>query len=196
MVSGAEQQNHLFLFVMALSTADLLLLLTIPMSVTDIVLERWVFGGTLPLPSSLPSHPRGHEWRKGVFGEVMCTGFWLVEGMNKISSVSILTLMSFDRWLALRFPRKAFKLRSPKGACVQISLAGLLSLLLIVPMLVFTRTFPRPFPTPSFDRIHPRLPDVMTFRYFDRERNRTIAVEKCLNDIPHNRFANYFFSYM
>ncbi|KAI6232520.1 putative G-protein coupled receptor C06G4.5 [Aphelenchoides besseyi] len=77
--------NYVFrgmsMYIFALTLTDILVLLMMPLVISYFALDNWIFG------------------------YFACKFFFAVESINKIMSISILTLMSFERYLLICKPR-------------------------------------------------------------------------------------------
>lgn len=108
---GRQLPNrHMLVYVLALCIVDALVLGTLPMLITQLYLQRWIFGQTL------------------------CTVFWTIESINKTLSTFILTCLSFDRYLAVRFPQRCLHIRTVRGALYILCCCVVFSSLLLMPV--------------------------------------------------------------
>ncbi|XP_067914733.1 melanin-concentrating hormone receptor 1-like [Heterodontus francisci] len=103
------------IFIFNLSLVDLLFLLGMPF-----LIHQLVGNGT---------------WH---FGAVMCTIITALDSNSQITSTYILTIMSFDRYLATVHPLKSTYMRTPSVATLVICLVWLMSFLTIIPMWLYT----------------------------------------------------------
>nr|BAM63325.1 melanin-concentrating hormone receptor 1 [Sphyrna lewini] len=109
------------IFIFNLSLVDLLFLLGMPF-----LIHQLVGNGT---------------WH---FGAAMCTIITTLDSNSQITSTYILTVMSFDRYLATVHPLKSTCVRTPSVATLVIGLVWLMSFLTIVPVWLYTGLMPLP----------------------------------------------------
>lgn len=102
--------RHMLVYVLALCIVDALVLGTLPMLITQLYLQKWIFGQTL------------------------CTVFWTIESINKTLSTFILTCLSFDRYLAVRFPQRCLHIRTVRGALYILFSCIVFAALLLMPV--------------------------------------------------------------
>ncbi len=142
--------NHIYKYVLALSIVDLLVLTMIPMLITYLLKGSWQFG----------------------YG--MCKMFWTIENVNKVLSVAILTIMSFERYLTICRPFKGCHYRPRFSVITVLMSSGTLVVLLLAPVINYANT-----------KAYSRLID-----------NDTVFVKTiCSSDIPDN-FLPIFIGYM
>ncbi len=101
-----------FFYVTALCCADLAAMLSIPLTIADLLLGSWIFG------------------------ETMCKVHFLLDSVSKTLSTFLLTLISFDRYIAIchaRNNRLQF-LRSPKSVMSLLVLSLICALGLLAPL--------------------------------------------------------------
>uniref|UniRef100_UPI00398F3A76 somatostatin receptor type 2-like n=1 Tax=Pristiophorus japonicus TaxID=55135 RepID=UPI00398F3A76 len=103
------------IFIFNLSLVDLLFLLGMPF-----LIHQLVGNGT---------------WH---FGAVMCTIITTLDSNSQITSTYILTVMTFDRYLATVHPLKSTYMRTPSVATLAICLVWLISFLTIIPVWLYT----------------------------------------------------------
>uniref|UniRef100_A0A915IRL7 G-protein coupled receptors family 1 profile domain-containing protein n=1 Tax=Romanomermis culicivorax TaxID=13658 RepID=A0A915IRL7_ROMCU len=106
---GKKFSSHSYVYILALTTVDAIVVGHLPLIALDILLQRWPFGPT------------------------MCKFYWAAECLNKQLSTLIMAAFSFDRYLAVCRPNER-KLRSVKMATVVVSLCVILASLLILPV--------------------------------------------------------------
>ena len=82
------------------SLMDLLVILSLPLTISDMLLGHWIFGS-------------------GV-----CKLHWIMESVGKIMSTAILTLMSFDRYMGVCFPMKAGRRSVKASSAILLLLIG------------------------------------------------------------------------
>ncbi|KAK6040130.1 hypothetical protein COOONC_22365 [Cooperia oncophora] len=78
--SSVTALGNTFIYVVALCAVDLLVTVSIPFSLSNTILNNWVFG------------------------EFGCKLHWAVELSNKMCSTFILTALAFDRYMAICHP--------------------------------------------------------------------------------------------
>ncbi|XP_048467092.1 LOW QUALITY PROTEIN: melanin-concentrating hormone receptor 1-like [Rhincodon typus] len=109
------------IFIFNLSLVDLLFLLGMPF-----LIHQLVGNGT---------------WH---FGAAMCTIITTLDSHSQITSTYILTVMSFDRYLATVHPLKSTSMRTPSVATLVICLVWLMSFLTVIPVWLYTGLMPLP----------------------------------------------------
>ncbi|XP_043570323.1 melanin-concentrating hormone receptor 1-like isoform X1 [Chiloscyllium plagiosum] len=109
------------IFIFNLSLVDLLFLLGMPF-----LIHQLVGNGT---------------WH---FGAALCTVITTLDSHSQITSTYILTVMSFDRYLATVHPLKSTSMRTPSVATFVICLVWLMSFLTIIPVWLYTGLMPLP----------------------------------------------------
>ena len=108
--SSMKTASMVYIFNLAL--ADFLFLLTVPMTITNIILRRWVFG------------------------EIMCKAFYGMYGINVFGSVYTLVLMSVDRFIAICC-MKMKDVRTTTNSVISCVCIWILSVLLSLPLLMY-----------------------------------------------------------
>nr|QVK45657.1 G protein-coupled receptor [Proales similis] len=103
------------LYLVNLAVSDLLYVLLIPILITTMNVNKWVFG---PL---------------------VCKLFFTLSYLCQFSSVFILVVLSVDRYLSIKYPTQLNKFRSHGKARMVIALTWLLSALFTLPVSVYTR---------------------------------------------------------
>lgn len=111
--------TNMYIFNLAIS--DLIFLLHIAMITTTTIVKHWVFG------------------------EVLCKIFFTTLAITSFSSVLTLTSLSVDRYIAVCKPDLSQKHRQPLKAVFLIVVIWTLSLLLSMPIILFSRRTPHPF---------------------------------------------------
>ncbi|XP_041072749.1 melanin-concentrating hormone receptor 1-like [Carcharodon carcharias] len=109
------------IFIFNLSLVDLLFLLGMPF-----LIHQLVGNGT---------------WH---FGAAMCTIITTLDSNSQITSTYILTVMSFDRYLATVHPLKSTYMCTTSVATLVICLVWLMSFLTIIPVWLYTGLMPLP----------------------------------------------------
>lgn len=104
------------IYILNLAIADELLMLSVPFLVTSTLLRHWPFGALL------------------------CRLVLSVDAVNMFTSIYCLTVLSVDRYVAVVHPIKAARYRRPTVAKVVNLGVWVLSLLVILPIVVFSRT--------------------------------------------------------
>ncbi|XP_061191207.1 somatostatin receptor type 2-like [Saccostrea echinata] len=111
--------TNMYIFNLALS--DLIFLLHIAMITTTTIVKHWVFG------------------------EALCKIFFTTVAITSFSSVLTLTSLSVDRYIAVCKPVISQKHRQPMKAVFVIVVIWTLSLLLSMPIILFSRRTSHPF---------------------------------------------------
>eukprot|EP00061_Rhincodon_typus_P003225 g19576.t1 len=114
----AKMKTATNIYLLNLAVADELFMLSVPFVAAAAALGRWPFG---PL---------------------MCRAVLSVDGLNQFTSVFGLTVLSADRYVAVVHPIKAARYRRPSVARLVNLGVWLLSLLVILPIVVFAGTAP------------------------------------------------------
>lgn len=105
--------TNMYIFTLALS--DLIFILHIAMVATTVIIKHWIFG------------------------EVLCKFYWITVSLTMFSSVLTLSCLSFDRYIAVCKPVISQRHRQPaKAGFVIICIWGL-SLLLSIPMILYSK---------------------------------------------------------
>ncbi|XP_078086622.1 somatostatin receptor type 1-like [Mustelus asterias] len=109
----AKMRTATNIYILNLAIADELFMLSVPFLAVSAALRRWPFG---PL---------------------LCRAVLSVDGINQFTSVFCLTVLSVDRYVAVVHPIKAARYRRPSVAKLINLAVWLLSLLVILPIIVF-----------------------------------------------------------
>ncbi len=109
-------------YLLHLALSDLVFLSGIPFFVSSLITRAWIFGG------------------------FVCKLFFLTQGVNQYTSIIILALLSFDRYLAVCHSARSIIWRSRVNPNLLLILTWILSFILMLPIITFTTTIQ---PTPS-----------------------------------------------
>lgn len=102
--------KHMFLYILALSFVDTLVLANVPLIIVDIIMNG--------------------EW---IFGNILCKIHWTTDSVNKILSTFILTMVSFDRYLAICHPFRMKCWRSVRTTILALLFCTVFSICLLSP---------------------------------------------------------------
>ncbi|GAB1610756.1 somatostatin receptor type 2-like [Argonauta hians] len=103
-------------YILNLAIADVLFLVSIPMLIVTIRYGFWVFGF------------------------FMCKLYYLLVAINSFTGVFTLTVMSADRYFAVCHPIKSMSLRTPKVALIITICTWMISILIMLPALMYSTT--------------------------------------------------------
>jgi hypothetical protein len=103
-------------YLLHLALSDLVFLSGIPFFVSSLITRAWIFGS------------------------FVCKLFFLTQGVNQYTSVIILALLSFDRYLAVCHSAKSIIWRSRVNPNLLLILTWILSFILMIPIITFTTT--------------------------------------------------------
>uniref|UniRef100_A0A914XEN6 G-protein coupled receptors family 1 profile domain-containing protein n=1 Tax=Plectus sambesii TaxID=2011161 RepID=A0A914XEN6_9BILA len=117
--------EHVFLFVMALSIVDLLVLMNVPLVISFIYYGEWLFS----------------RW--------LCKMYWTMENVNKLLSVAILTVLSVERYMAVCHPFKCMSLHSKRTVLLVIGALAAVITLLLLPIIIYTDVHTSHAPPPN-----------------------------------------------
>ncbi|CAF0913312.1 unnamed protein product [Adineta steineri] len=101
-------------YLLHLALSDLVFLSGIPFFVSSLITRAWIFGG------------------------FVCKLFFLTQGVNQFTSIIILALLSFDRYLAVCHSSKSVTWRSRVNPNLLLILTWILSFILMLPIIAFT----------------------------------------------------------
>ncbi|XP_072135492.1 somatostatin receptor type 1 [Mobula birostris] len=114
----AKMKTATNIYILNLAIADELLMLSVPFLVTSTLLNHWPFGSLL------------------------CRLVLSVDAVNMFTSIYCLTVLSVDRYIAVVHPIKAASYRRPTIAKIVNLAVWLLSILVILPIIIFADTAP------------------------------------------------------
>ncbi|CEF60984.1 G protein-coupled receptor, rhodopsin-like family and GPCR, rhodopsin-like, 7TM domain-containing protein [Strongyloides ratti] len=147
--SMSQMFRNIASYILTLSIVDLMVLSMIPLLLGQMFCDSWPFG---------------------YFG---CKLFWAVENINKILSIGILTIMSFERLMAVYRPfNKSVCLKS--NFFVIISILTIFSILLNIPIIYYA--------------------DILEHEMIN-DNSTIIKIKICRSELPDN-IMPYFITYM
>ncbi|XP_067844498.1 somatostatin receptor type 1-like [Heptranchias perlo] len=114
----AKMKTATNIYILNLAIADELFMLSVPFLSASAALQRWPFGS------------------------LMCRTVLSVDGINQFTSVFCLTVLSVDRYIAVVHPIKAARYRRPTIAKIINICVWILSLIVILPIIIFAGTAP------------------------------------------------------
>ncbi|XP_067901753.1 somatostatin receptor type 1-like [Heterodontus francisci] len=114
----AKMKTATNIYILNLAIADELFMLSVPFLSASAALQRWPFGS------------------------LMCRTVLSVDGINQFTSVFCLTVLSVDRYVAVVHPIKAARYRRPTVAKIINICVWILSLIVILPIIIFAGTAP------------------------------------------------------
>ncbi|KAK6751447.1 hypothetical protein RB195_003067 [Necator americanus] len=100
-----------------LSVVDLVVILHLPFLVVDLLKGEWLFG------------------------TAMCKLYWFGESISKLLSSFVMTVLSWDRYLAVCSPVKSMRIRSNCVALLVLLICSLLAVILLLPVLIQSTVF-------------------------------------------------------
>ncbi|CAM9829426.1 somatostatin receptor type 1-like [Lampetra fluviatilis] len=104
------------IYILNLAVADELFMMSVPFLATSTALQHWPFGSSL------------------------CRLVLSVDGINMFTSVFCLTVLTFDRYVAVVHPIKAARYRRPSVAKAINAAVWALSMVVILPIVVYADT--------------------------------------------------------
>ncbi|XP_047427746.1 somatostatin receptor type 1-like [Mugil cephalus] len=114
----AKMKTATNIYILNLAIADELFMLSVPFLATSAAVRHWPFGS------------------------LMCRLVLSVDGINMFTSIFCLTVLSVDRYVAVVHPIKAARYRRPTVAKVVNVCVWGLSLVVILPIIIFADTVP------------------------------------------------------
>ncbi|CAM2699393.1 unnamed protein product [Rotaria socialis] len=90
--------------------------------------------------SGIPFFASSLITRAWIFGDFTCKLFFLTQGVNQYTSIIILALLAFDRYLAVCYSAKSIVWRSRVNPNLLLILTWILSFILMLPIIAFTAT--------------------------------------------------------
>ncbi|MCP9265470.1 hypothetical protein DINM_020784 [Dirofilaria immitis] len=107
-----ESTRKLIRLIFSLSVVDFLVIMHLPFLINDLLYGQWLFG------------------------KVMCKFYWFGESVNKLLSSFIMTVLSWDRYLAVCSPIKSIRMRRTMVACIVLLLCSALAIILLLPVVM------------------------------------------------------------
>lgn len=107
--------QNVFIYILCLSGVDLLVVMLLPILISDVIMSRW--------------------W----FGDAFCKIYIIIESVNKMLSTFILAMLSFDRYLAVCRPHESRVIRKPKITLVITILLLLTVIFLLTPVYFYAQ---------------------------------------------------------
>ncbi|CAF1515589.1 unnamed protein product [Adineta steineri] len=101
-------------YLLHLALSDLVFLSGVPFFISSIITRSWIFGS------------------------IVCKIFFLTQGVNQYTSIIILALLSFDRYLAVCHSTKSIVWRSRVNPNILLIFVWILSFVLMLPIIIFT----------------------------------------------------------
>ena len=102
-------------YLINLAIADFILLFFILFLIPTVIMERWIFG------------------------LILCKIYFSLTYMCQLNAAFIICILSFDRWLAVRFPLKVKNYRNLFITKIIIFLSWTISAILSIPVMMFTK---------------------------------------------------------
>lgn len=107
---GVIQNPNLFIYILCMSMVDVLVLLSLPMLVTNMYFFQWIFGRCL------------------------CKVYWIVESINKMLSTFVLCALSCERYLTICHTNWKCGMRNTEGTVKLIGILIILVVVLLIPV--------------------------------------------------------------
>lgn len=101
-------------YLLHLALSDLVFLTGIPFFISSLMTQAWIFG------------------------KFFCKLFFLIQGVNQYTSIMILALLSFDRYLAVCYSYRSVAWRKRCNPNLLLTLSWLTSFMLMLPIILFT----------------------------------------------------------
>ncbi len=114
----AKMKTATNIYILNLAIADELVMLSVPFLVTSSLLHHWPFGSLL------------------------CRLVLSVDAINMFTSIYCLTVLSIDRYISVVHPIKAARYRRPTIAKMVNLAVWIFSILVILPIIIFSTTAP------------------------------------------------------
>lgn len=110
-----SMNQNVFIYILCLSSVDALVVMLLPILLSDTILFHWIFGETL------------------------CKLYMIAESTNKMLSTFILAMLSFDRYLAVCRPNDVSFMRTPKGTMIIVICLLVLVSALLTPVYIYAQ---------------------------------------------------------
>lgn len=107
--------QNVFIYILCLSFVDSLVIMFLPILLSDMILFHWIFG------------------------ESFCKFYIMIESVNKMLSTFILAMLSFDRYLAVCRPNDSSKMRSSITTIIIVLILLAVVCILLTPVYLFAQ---------------------------------------------------------
>lgn len=107
--------QNVFIYILCLSSVDSLVVMLLPILVSDAIMFHWIFGAAF------------------------CKLYLISESINKMLSTFILAALSFDRYLAICCSKERYKIRTPAGTVVCVLVLMALVVVFLMPVHLYAR---------------------------------------------------------